>query len=316
MEEKYYLHLGFTSAALKYEYSTQPTNKRSFSTMHEHLDMKHPIGRSQVSGMLHALFGYAPVPKNRTTCLEKVDEIEKLVDNTWIRFGTYRKIGNEAVWCETDSQNQPNICNETFCTNKAAYNSHATIETFIDGKKFNIFLSWKYFRKTYASRLDAYDEVIGFLKKLCGDDFMSRYTMSEFVTMFHKEYVDRKEVKEFLDVHYQQRGANDNSYFRVLFKLSEHENCANRYNSKTPLLNASGVGCKISYDGEFIITFENPELVDRLKKFGKLPTLLDGGVVRVISLEQYEPYFDFEDKFEKVINWTSKYVPIERKTKK
>jgi hypothetical protein len=76
------------------------------------------------------------------------------------------------------------------------------------------------------------------------------------------------------------------------------------------------VGCKISYDGEFIITFENPELVDRLKKFGKLPTLLDGGVVRVISLEQYEPYFDFEDKFEKVINWTSKYVPIERKTKK
>lgn len=316
MEEKYYLHLGFTGAALKYEYSTQPTNFRSFSTMHEHLDMKQPIGRSQVSGMLHALFGYAPVPKNRATVLEKVPEIEKLVENTWIRFGSYQKKGNDVVWCETDTQDKPDVYNEIFRTNKSAYNSHAAIETIIDDKKYKIFLSWKYFHKTYIGHKDVYDEIISFLEQLCGNDIMSHYTLDEFVTMFHKDYVHKKEVKYFLDTHYQKRGVNDNAYFRVLFKLSDHENCANCYNSKTPLMNVTGVGCKISYDGEFIIIFENPELVDRLKRFGRLPTLLDGGVVRVISLEQYEPFFDFEDKFEKIINWKSKYVPKERKNKK
>jgi len=316
MEDKYYLHLGFTDAALKYEYSTQPTNFRSFGTMHQHLDMEHPIGRSQVSGMLHALFGYAPVPKNRETCLEKVNEIERLVDNTWIRFGAERVIGDKIVWCDSKSKDEPNLYNETFRTNKAAYNSNAAIETEINKKKFKIFLSWEYFRRMYIGNEDVYDEIISFLETMCGKNIMNRYNLHEFVSMFRNEYADRMEVKEFLNVHYQKRGVNDNAYFRVLFNLSEHENCANFYSTKNPILNASGIGCKIVYNGEFIITFENPKLVDRLRKFGKLPTLLDGGLVKIISLEQYEPYFNFEDKFEKITEWKSKYVPKIEKSKK
>ena len=245
--------------------------------------------------MLHVLFGYIPKPKNRLTVIESIPEIDSLVDKTYIKY-------------ETMSQDYPDAFKETFMTAKGQYNSHADYSSKLNGKIYKVFFSWEYFRRIYIGNEDEFEKIMKFLTKVFGYDVTEKYTMTDFINMFRKECLNREDVREFISEHYEKRGINDNPYFRTLFNIGNGENSGNVYNSKNPILNTYGVGCNISYDGELIVTFDDSELVKRLENYGCLPTLLDGGLVRVISLEKYPPYLNFENEFVIFPEWKSLYM--------
>lgn len=288
MDTTYYLHLRFTGASLK-------CDENNFFELKEQMDIMHPIGRTQLSGMLHALFGYIPKPKNRLTMIESVPEIDALVDTTYIKY-------NNSLTME-----HPNTFNEIFITGKRHYNSHLKMSNVINGKTFKMFFSWEYFRRIYIGNETEFKSIMQFLNNITKEDVVNTYTMIQFVRTFRKNYVSNYDVQKFIKEHYAKKNVNDNPYFRSLFGITDLENGGNFYASKNPLLNTSGIGKNISYDGELIVTFKNSELVKRLETYGRIPTLLDGGVIKVLSLEKYPPYMDLENDFVFFPKWKPTY---------
>ena len=291
-----YLVLRFENACLKFDESSKSSDTCSLGKIQE-TNWSCPIGLDQVSNMLHVMFGLPPKAVNRDTIFKRNKDIYELAKNSYIKYDNYSKEDMESL------KFFKNL--EFFQTAKPAFNSHQKITTKIDGQEIGGHYTWEYFKRRFNGKDDLFDIIMNFFNEVLGvEDVRLYYYFPEFVEEFHK-HLKEKKVKAFFENELMKGG----DFFGVgkplntpIINLLKNEydmangtNCS--YNQPTPLLYCKGTGRRFSFSGEIIVPIENDEYVTYLKEYGTLPTLLDGGLVTVLSISKKPPYIGFEDDF-------------------
>ena len=296
-----YLLLRFESACLRYaDVSLGREGKLGLSSLKNinDFDWSCPIGLDQVSNMLHVMFGLAPKAVNRSTVFKRNKEIYELAKSSYIKYDNYSK---EVI---EDAKYVFNL--EFFQSAKAAYNSHSKINTIIEGKEIHGHYTWDYFERRFKGQEDLLKEIMDFFNDVLGvSDVRKYYYFPEFIEEFHK-HLKEKKVKDFFKNRLYQGGdffgtkkplnTSVVSLLKNEYDPKKITNCS--YNNPTPLLYTHGTGRKFAFYGEILVPL-NDEYAKHLEKWGTLPTILDGGLINVVSLTNKIPYnkFEFENDF-------------------
>ena len=259
------------------------------------IDYDMPIGTSQISNMLHVMLGYAPKPTYRKSIIKRIDQIYEIAKKARIR---YYGGCDEMIYEKS----------EVLQGSKAPFNSHATKKTKIGDEVYDGFYRWSFLLR----RFDKFDKqeltkILSFFNQTLGcKDVIKEYTFPEFVLAFEK-YTDTKEVENFIKsnpIYFKNGGILLSAMSYVIFKrninVSQGEvNIENKkvtgnntsFNQPTPLLESKDVNQKkAKLSGEIMIEFDDESILERLHECGTLPTLLDGGIVSVMSLEKELPF--------------------------
>lgn len=303
-----YLYITFRDAALiidkdgiikRYEstYGPVPKNEKSEIFKEEVNRMKErPVDTSQLCNMMHCMFGYLPSPKYKNIGRYCVDEICSLVDNAYIRY-----------------ENQETVYRgEKLTTHKADYNSDQQLMKNKDDKPASIWLTWSHMKDELLGYEWLYEEIIAMFNKLSGCDVRKKFTVREYIEEF-KKYKDIPEVIEFLNKYVYNKeyvkkntglGRKMNFYpldpnpkrsatiakmILINGGLMKNASCS----TTMPFLITSGVAEKINYSGNIIVPVDE-ELIDILKKYGKLPTILDGGYVKLKIKNSLPPGYEYD----------------------
>ncbi len=300
-----YLTLKFENACLKMDESSNKAGCSSLSNIQD-TDWSCPIGLDQVSNMLHVMFGLPPKATFRDTIFKRNKDIDGLAKNSYIKYDNYSKEDMESL------KFFKNL--EFFQTAKPDYNSHQKITTKIGGQDVGGYYTWNYFERRFKGKEDLFEIIMNFFNDVLGlDDVRHYYYFHEFVEEFHN-HLKEKKVKDFFKNELREGG----EFFGIkkplnkpIVNLLKNEysknngtNCS--YSQPTPLLYVRGTGRKFSFNGEIIVPIENDDYINYLKEYGTLPTLLDGGLVTVLSVSKKVPYPGFEKDFiqlSKAKNW-------------
>lgn len=286
---KKYLCIRFYDAALiidgdsvleRYEAKNGPVSKEERSSVikSEILKLKsRPVDDSQLCNMLHCLFGFRPVGKFKATEREWVDKICSLVPGSYIRF--------DCIPFE-----------ETMHTHKPDYNSHQKLMKNENGAASSVWLTWRQMKDEFTGYDDLYNETIGLFNMLSGCDVREKFTVRQYIDEF-KKFKGRPEVEEFL-----AKYVHDNEFMKAntgrgmkesLYPLKNGAALISmmilngkivdntRHCSVFPFLNNNGITKKINYSGEIVVPVEDEGLLYCLKKYGKIPTILDGGYLKL-----------------------------------
>ncbi len=247
------------------------------------VDLEHPVGVNQLANMLHVMCGIPPVASKRETIFTRNEEIFNIAKNSYIKY--YDK-------CDVEPEKKA----ETFQSAKAAFNSNSNISIVLNGKKYLGYFSWMYLRKLFFEKKNKakYEELIGFFNNILNsEDITKEYTFNEFITKFH-EHLEDEEVKEFRAyVENDTKGLKKilkNPWISLLFygKPASGSNTTNF--SDTPILNVRGIGFKKArFCGSILVPIpeEKEYLIDCIREYGVLPTILDDGLVIIKGLKNY-----------------------------
>jgi len=295
-----YLTLKFENACLKMDESSKKAGYCSLNNIQD-TDWSCPIGLDQVSNMLHVMFGLPPKATFRDTIFKRNKDIYEMAKNSYIRYYDYSKEDIESL------KFFKNL--EFFQTAKPDFNSHQKITTKIDGQDIAGHYTWNYFERRFKGKEDLFKIIMDFFNDILEvDDARRYYYFPEFVEEFHKHLKDKK-VKKFFENELREggyffggkikKGTPLNTPIINLLKneynVNNGTNCS--YNQPTPLLYVRGTGRKFSFSGEIIVPIENDDYIKYLEEYGTLPTLLDGGLVTIVSLRKKPPYNGFEDDY-------------------
>lgn len=299
-----YLHLKFENASLKHtDVMTSKDGKTCDCSLRsiESNNWSVPIGIDQISNMLHVMFGLPPKAVNRETIFEINETIYEIAGNSYIKFNNYDE--NFVKTAKYPSKF------EFFQTAKPAFNSHSKISTKIDGQEIDGHYTWNYFKRRFKGKNDLLKQIMTFFEETLNlKNIEKYYHFPEFIEEFHKHLNDDGVKRFFEDCLYEGSEFYGGTVRRIgtplnkpLVSLLKNEytksNGTNTtYNGPTPLLYSKGTGRKITIDGEIIIPLED-EYVNFLEEYGTLPTILDGGLVSVISIRKKPPYIGFENDF-------------------
>lgn len=284
-----YLRLKFENACLKCD----DTSSGYSSLLHiKESDWTSPIGIDQVSNMLHVMFGVPPVSSKRETIFKRNDVIYEMAKNSYIKYYDYD--GNNI---------KSKYGLEFFQTAKTKFNSHSTIKEKIGELEVSGFYTWNYFERRFKGRDKTllYEIMDFFNKVLDVDDVRKHYSFKEFLVEYWKHLSDEC-VQAFINNRLQYGGDfwGTNKPFNKLFvDLLRGENPVGSngsYSGPTPLLLTRGVGRKLSLNGEIIVPIED-EYVTCLEEYGTIPTILDGGVISVISMTNNVDLNEVNDDF-------------------
>jgi hypothetical protein len=280
-----YLRLRFQNACLKYDEKGKEYSGHCSLGNIQNSNWYSPIGVDQLSNALHVMFGLPPKPSKRESVFERNEDIYKLACGAYIKYDNYTPSDMNSVKFARNL--------EFFQTAKPKSDSNSKVSTLIDGTVVTGYYSWDYFKRRFTEKeMYLYDEIINFFSGTLGvSDVRKCYTFVNFVTEFHKHLNDEK-VKTFID----NKLCKGGEYYGVgkplnkpvvtlltnTYEKAFGSNCD--YSQKTPLLYTKGTGRKISFDGEIIVPIPNEEYIDFLSEFGVLPTILDGGMVTIVSI--------------------------------
>ena len=299
-----YLHLRFENACLKHADApkTKDGNLGDCSLKDiEGTNWSCPIGLDQVSNMLHVMFGLAPKATNRDTIFKRNKELYDIAKNSYIKYDNYSKEDIESAKYASNL--------EFFQTGKPAFNSHSKVSTTIDGQAIQGHYTWNYFERRFKGKEDQFKFVMDFFNDVLEvRDVRKYYYFPEFVEEFHKHLKEKKVKDFFKDYLYEgselfggkikRQGSPFNkplvNLLKNAYSVSDGTNCS--YSQATPLLYSHGTGRKFSLSGEIIVPLED-EHIKFLEEYGTLPTLLDGGLVSVVSVRKKPPYIGFENDF-------------------
>lgn len=292
----YYLTLKFENACLKMDETSKKAGHCSLQNI-KGTNWSCPVGLDQVSNMLHVMFGFPPKATYRDTIFKRNEEIYEIAKKSFLRYYDYSKEDIESLGYFKNL--------EFFQTAKPDYNSHQKVSTMIDGQEITGNYTWNYFERRFRGKKELLDMIMGFFNDVLGvDNVKHHYYFPKFVEEFHKHLGEEK-VKAFFENELKKGG----KFFGVgkplntpIVNLLKNEYDKNNggnssYNQPTPLLYCKGTGRKFSFNGEIIVPLENEEYVEHLEKYGTLPTLLDGGLVTVVSIRKKPPYIGFENDF-------------------
>jgi hypothetical protein len=271
----WYIRLSFKNAKLKKEGS-------GYKSSFKDIDIDNPIGVNQVSNMLHVMFGLPPKPSKRKTVFERNETIyniaKEIIDKNYIRY-TYKGF------------------DEFFITAKGCENSNINTEVIFNGKLVKGHYTWNYFDRCFIHHKNLYIKIMSFFEDVIGcKDIKKHYTMEAFIKEFHKHLNDNNVIQFKRDnkcLYAKGKGSSGDPLKAPWWGLIFNEDFTGSnlvYNSYTPVLNAHGIGKVKSYDGEIVVPIEDEELLYKLKQYGTLPTILDGGVVNVISVTRTCPF--------------------------
>ena len=302
----YYLRLRFEDAALVLaNKNARPTRGHTHinnafgvynpSEKPREIDYEMPVGISQISNMLHVMLGYAPKPTYRKSLIKRNEQIYEIAKRARI---LYYDGCDENIYEKS----------EVLQGSKAPFNSHATKKTKIGDELYDGFYTWSFFLK----RFDKFDnqeltKILSFFNEILEcKNVIKEYTFPKFVLAFEK-YTNSKEVENFIKsnpIYFKNGGILLSAMSYVIFKRSitvsqgevkiENKKVTGNntsYNQPTPLLESKDVNQKkAKLSGEIMIEFDDDSILERLHECGTLPTLLDGGVVSVMSLEKELPF--------------------------
>jgi hypothetical protein len=306
----YYLRLKFEDAALILSNkNSKPQRGRGYthianafgvynsSEKAREIDYDMPIGISQVSNMLHVMLGYAPKPTYRKSLIKRNEEIYEIAKKARIKY--YDN-------CDENIYEKSEVLQGA----KAAFNSNATRTTKIGDKTYQGFYTWSYFLKRFEGFDNGkihLDNILALFNKTLGcNNVIKEYTFKEFVLAFEK-YTRDKNIIDFIKtnpIYFKTGGILLSAMAYVIFKwkitvckdevtlkdeVPTGDNIS--WSQPTPILESKDINQrKAKLSGEIMVEFDNDEIVERLHKCGTLPTLLDGGLVSVISLEKELPF--------------------------
>lgn len=246
------------------------------------VDLEHPVGVNQLANMLHVMCGIPPVASKRETIFTRSEDIFSIAKNSYIKY--YNK-------CDVDPEKKA----DTFQGAKAAVNSNSKIASVFGGKKYLGYYSWSYLRKIFLkSDKENYKQLIGFFNDvLNSEDVTKEYTFNKFITKFH-EHLEDEEVKEFIE--YLDNDGKEikkillNPWMSLLFYATPPSGGNVTYKSKTPILNVRGIDFKRArFSGSILVPIpeEKEYLIDCIREYGVLPTILDDGLVIIKGLKNY-----------------------------
>ena len=265
------------------------------------VDFDTPIGVSQVSNMLHVLFGLAPQPTYRDSLIPRNEQVYEIAKKAKIR---YEDLCNEMMYEKS----------EVISSAKYAIDSHKTPHTKIGDKVYNGIYSWSYLFKWISKNGDSdfANELISLLNKVLScDNVVKKYTFEELVLALRDHYEDDEMVAFFERKNPNLIIGSHFSYMLFGKPLNKEGEIATgnntTYRSPTPLLESRGVSQRMArLNGEILVEFDDESLVTALHQNGTLPTLLDGGIVTVVSLKNYRPdirdYREFKEISEQNIS--------------
>ena len=274
--EPLYIHFRFENARLISSGYLSPD--KAFI---ESGNLERPVKANQISGFLHALCGLAPVPSKKYTVLKRCEDIQKLVDNTWIRYDRI-PTKNEA---------------EFVMTGKYEYNSHVKSKMNIKGIGFvDGYYTWDYLKRSLRKKQELYMDLKEVFENTCKSDF-SKVPFRKFIPEFHKHLND-KCVKDFADKYPDEIKKHT---LCLLFKIKNSStNCSYSMTSVgTSLLNANGIGYAFVYSGDIVVRIDDMEIVKMINMCGCVPTILDGGFVKVVWTGNEVPFGDMDKTFER-----------------
>lgn len=303
----YYLHLKFDSASLVY-----------FDKKKTDIDLANPIGVNQISNMLHVMMGFPPVPSKRLSLFSKNEAIYDIaLNHSYIKY--------DGVVSFENKSGKLTYLPTLFHANKGNCHSTRKVVNIIGGNEVQGILNWEnfifqFFRdgtrfsgtkyKTRQWDSERYERVIGLFNKVLNcDDVTKTYPdFFDFLNVFGKHLNDEEVVrfkKEFGDDLSAKKTSVLHSYgwYDIIFNgnIDPKKTGGNStYKTERPVLNVNGIKYKLTYSGEMIIEIEDEKIIEQLKENGHLPTILDGGVISVISLKKLPPYFDFKENFAKI----------------
>lgn len=300
-----YLHLRFDSASLIVE-TKKFSNKCSNVT---NVDLSNPVGVRQINNMLLYMFGYPPVPTKKETIFQNVKSIKDLAENH-----SYIKYYSSPFY--KDSNGEYRFFASIFQTHKYKIDSEKQTITFVGNKPIGGWLTWENFRKTFGNERELYNIVISFFNDLLGCNLVyKKYTFTEFLLEIKKHITDEKMIEfksrygKVLNTPRKLLGRYGwydmvfNGKIEESISTSSKHNCG--YSSPDPILIESGIGYKIKFSGEILIEIEDETLIDDLRAFGILPSLLDNGVVTILGIKNLPPNPSWKYEFTKISEYNS-----------
>lgn len=301
----HYLRLRFTDASLVvnnkasrpmkgYTHVYNEVGVYSPSDATREVDYETPIGTSQISNMLHVMFGYAPKPSYRGSLIKRVEEIYEMAKTARIFYYD---------GCNKDMYEK----SELFQGAKAPFNSHATRTTKIGDKLYDGVYNWQFFLRRFKGYDKKYlTDILSLFNDVLGcEDVTREYTFKDFVLSFEPHTKD-EDVVEFIisnPIYFKKILLSKMFYviFKTTMKIDKKSGAVTlgyempsgnntSYNQPTPLFETNDVSKrKAKLSGEIIIEIEDDKWIDILHNFGMLPTLMEGGVVTIMSLGEELP---------------------------
>lgn len=263
------------------------------------IDYNTPIGVSQISNMLHVLFGLAPKPTYRQSMIPRNNQIYELAKKA-------------KIWYEDACNEKMYEKSEVISCAKYAIDSHKTPHTKIGDEVFPGVYTWAYLFKWIDVRgTESFaNDLLSLLNSVLScDNVVKAYDFEHLVLALREHHNDERMIKFYEDYNVNKIIGSHFSYMLFGKPLSNGKIMSGNnthYRHPTPLLESRGISQrKTKLSGEILVEFDDEKLVKVLHENGILPTLLDGGIVTIVSLKNYPPdpldYMKFKEISEQII---------------
>ena len=299
-----YLHLKFTNAGMipphenrHFKKSSNGVGKYDGSPKKKDewtgYDMTCPIPYHVLSGVLAKLCGEIPVPTKRHTYFERISVLDDIAKNSYVYYNT-KPITNEKGY----------IANcEYFQSSKVAHDSHKQTNTSFVSNDATVTYkgtyNWDYLRRSFGCEED-FKRVVGLLNELIDED-SEKLTFNEVYFKISSKWGEddfTEKVNNFLSK--EKKDFILKPWMGVLFGGNVASNTP--YNSRTPLLLKNGISRIVYTSGDIICPIEDENVIAQLHENGGTATILEGGLVYIVGLENYPPIPNYERDFEKIFD--------------
>lgn len=263
-------------------------------------DLTTPIPYHVLSGVLAHLCGEIPVPTKRQTNFKRIDVLDEIAKNSYVKYDIKPIIDEKG-----------HILNaETFRTQKTAYNTEMKVSTTLvdfNGIEHNYKgkYNWDYLRRCFGDEED-FNKLVYFINDCLKND-VTQLTFPEMylhLSKLHNNIQFHNKVENFLTNHQSISNELKSSWKYVLFGIKHNGKLPTAgntsYSSRTALLYSSGTAKIVYISGNIICPIDNNTIIESLYENTGTATILEGGFVFTLGLENYPPVPNFEHKFEKI----------------
>lgn len=264
---EYFVEILFKNAKA-FQKNNRNTKDKSYSFIDGILDRKldvryydEPITVHHISNMLHVLFGKRPVPSLRKSIMKRDERLYQMANESYLRIDAPKIYSGKSEDLKHD------YIHEFIMTKKSQWNSW----------KNDVKPNWYLLKRFYVDRWDDY------YTKLCSlfndGDLINKYSVVEIIEK-SKEF-----EKDFIINHFgDEFKRNGNAGVNMLFGGDHGVLFRNVGGNNLGYANLNGVERYKNLSGSILIRMSKNDL-DVLNENSKLPTILDGGYVKINNIE-------------------------------
>lgn len=308
------VHLCFKNARLFPQCRKPPKNwvfsEKERKYIHDEVgseNYNNPITANIVANVMRALTGDIPVPTLKPNDIGKNPIFEELASNAFVKYDAQRM----------DEKGKP-LFTECMNVNKShVKDSHSKITnefklfdntTYIAKGSYN----WYTFDQTFSNDNPINKDSLSiFIGEIIGIENIRTLTFEDMIYRISKYWHTdefEKKVKDFFDEKYTTNAINA-PWTYMLFGCVWNKGSISReiptgsngsYKGKTPLLYTKGIASVMYVNGEIYYPATD-EIVKCLSENAGVATILDGGLVYVVGLENHDEDYLMNVGYEKII---------------